>query len=138
MTRTTDAPDLSAITAKLAKLQVALAGGLPREQCLRRWSAFIRERDGHRCVDCHSRESLSAHHLCHKSFLAEAEFRTGNGITLYSTCHREMHQGFNARPDLSVPMDAQGGVLGHGAALQHPDGRRRRARSYAGGLLLPE
>jgi hypothetical protein len=109
MTRTTDAPDLGAITAKLAKLQVALASGSPREQCLRRWSAFIRERDGHRCVDCHSRECLSAHHICRKSFLAEAQFQTGNGITLCSTCHREMHQGFNARPDLSVPVDAQGG-----------------------------
>jgi hypothetical protein len=109
MTRTTDAPDLGAIAANLAKLQVALAGGSPREQCLRRWSAFIRERDGHRCVDCHSRERLSAHHICRKSFLAEAQFQTGNGITLCSTCHREMHQGFNARPDLSVPVDAPGG-----------------------------
>jgi hypothetical protein len=60
-------------------------------------------------VDCHSRERLSAHHICRKSFLAEAQFQTGNGITLCSTCHREMHQGFNARPDLSVPVDAQGG-----------------------------
>jgi hypothetical protein len=109
MTRTADAPDLGAITVKLAKLQAALAGGSPREQCLRRWSAFIRERDGHRCVDCHSRERLSAHHICRKSFLAEAQFQTGNGITLCSTCHREMHRGFNARPDLSVPVDAQGG-----------------------------
>lgn len=109
MARTTDAPDLGAINAKLAKLQAALAGGSSREQCLRRWSAFIRERDSHRCVDCHSRERLSAHHICRKSFLAEAQFQTGNGITLCSTCHRDMHQGFNARPDLSVPVDAQGG-----------------------------
>ena len=60
-------------------------------------------------MDCHSRERLSAHHICRKSFLAEAQFQTGNGITLCSTCHREMHQGFNARPDLAVPVDAQGG-----------------------------
>lgn len=102
-------PDLQAIIAKLAKLQAALAGGLPRESCLRRWSEFIRERDGHRCVDCHSRQRLSAHHICRKSFFVDVQFQTGNGITLCTTCHREVHRGFNARPDLSLPVDAQGG-----------------------------
>jgi hypothetical protein len=106
---TAAAPDLEAITAKLAKLQAALASGLPRERCLRRWSEFIRERDGHRCVDCHSRRRLSAHHICRKSFIDGAQFQTGNGITLCSACHREMHRGFNARPDLSLPVDTQGG-----------------------------
>jgi hypothetical protein len=41
--------------------------------------------------------------------LAEARFLTGNGITLCYECHREVHAGFNGRPDLSLPMDAQGG-----------------------------
>lgn len=109
MTPAADVPDLEAITAKLTKLKAALAEGLSRERCLRRWSEFIRERDGHRCVDCHSRGRLSAHHISRKSFLADARFQTGNGITLCSTCHREMHQGFNASPDLSLPVDAQGG-----------------------------
>jgi hypothetical protein len=109
MTQAADAPDLQTITAKLAKLHVALADGLRRERCLRRWSEFIRERDGHRCVDCHSRRRLAAHHICRKSFLADAQFQTGNGITLCSTCHRTIHRGFNARPDLSLPVDAQGG-----------------------------
>jgi hypothetical protein len=103
------APDLEAIIANLAKLHAALAESLSRGRCLRRWSEFIRERDGHRCVDCHSRRRLSAHHSCRKSFIAGAQFQTGNGITLCSTCHREMHRGFNARPDLSLPADAQGG-----------------------------
>lgn len=109
MTQAAATEDLEAITAKLAKLQAALADGLSRQRCLRRWSEFIRERDGHRCVDCHSRRRLSAHHICRKSFLAEPQFETGNGITLCSTCHREVHRGFNARPDLSLPVDAQGG-----------------------------
>ncbi|HZV06253.1 MAG TPA: hypothetical protein VE999_14335 [Gemmataceae bacterium] len=109
MTRAADVPDISAIEAKLVKLQAALSGDLPRERRLRRWSEFIRERDGHRCVDCHSRRRLSAHHICRKSFLAEPQFETGNGITLCSACHREVHRGFNARPDLSLPVDAQGG-----------------------------
>ncbi|SIT57194.1 HNH nuclease [Mesorhizobium prunaredense] len=102
-------PDIEAISSKLAKLQAALSDGLSRERCLRRWSEFIRERDGHRCVDCHSRRRISAHHISRKSFLTEAQFQTGNGITLCSACHREMHRGFNARPDLSMPVDAQGG-----------------------------
>lgn len=109
MTAPTDVPDLEAITAKLAKLNMSLAQGLPRNRCLRRWSEFIRERDGYRCVDCHSRRHLSAHHISRKSFLAKAQFQTGNGITLCSTCHREMHRGFNRRPDLALPVDAQGG-----------------------------
>ena len=109
MTQKADAPDLEAIRAKLAKLQAALSEGLSREHCLRRWSEFVRERDGHRCVDCHSRHRLSAHHICRKSFIVDAQFQTGNGITLCSKCHKEMHQGFNARPVLSLPVDAQGG-----------------------------
>jgi hypothetical protein len=109
MAQTTDISNLSGITAKLAKLQAVLASDLSRERCLRRWSEFIRERDGHRCVDCHSRRHLSAHHICRKSFIAQAQFETGNGITLCRTCHKDIHQSFNARPDLSMPVDAQGG-----------------------------
>ena|ERR1700674_2093302 len=109
MTEVADIPDFEAITAKLAKLQAAIAQNLPRERCLRRWSEFVRERDGHRCVDCHSRKSLAAHHICRKSFLGEAQFQTGNGISLCNTCHKEMHQGFNGRPDLDLPVDAQNG-----------------------------
>lgn len=102
-------PCLEAITAKLRKLQVAMAEGRSRKRCLRLWGEFLRERDGHRCVDCHSRSNLSAHHICRKSFVAEAQFLTGNGITLCSTSHRDLHCGFNARPDLELPVDAQGG-----------------------------
>lgn len=94
---------------KLAKLQTALYEERSHQYCLRLWSKFIRERDGHRCVDCHSPKHLSAHHICRKSFIAGAQFQTGNGITLCNTCHKEAHRGFNARPDLSMPVDAQGG-----------------------------
>ncbi|MBI2240938.1 MAG: hypothetical protein HYU59_09075 [Magnetospirillum gryphiswaldense] len=38
-----------------------------------------------------------------------AQFDTGNGITLCRECHREVHAGFNGRPDMSLPVDAQGG-----------------------------
>lgn len=60
-------------------------------------------------MDCHSPSRLSAHHICRKSLLMAAQFQTGNGITLCGSCHREVHQGFNARPDLEQPVDSQGG-----------------------------
>lgn len=100
---------LGPIFEKLARLRDAVIGGRSRATCLRRWSAFIRERDGHRCVECHSHEHLSAHHICRKSFLTGAQFQTGNGITLCRGCHRKVHEGFNRRPDLAMPADAQGG-----------------------------
>jgi hypothetical protein len=109
MPRNADSADIEMISIKLERLNAALAAGLPRERCLRRWSEFIRERDGHRCVDCHSRSRLSAHHICRKSLVMVAQFQTGNGITLCSPCHKEMHQGFNGRPDLGQPVDAEGG-----------------------------
>lgn len=69
----------------------------------------MRARDGYRCVDCHATRRISAHHICRKSFLAEAAFQTGNGITLCRKCHRGVHAGYNGRADLQLPMDAQGG-----------------------------
>ena len=41
--------------------------------------------------------------------LRMAQFQTGNGITLCRACHSELHKGFNSRPDISLPIDAQGG-----------------------------
>jgi hypothetical protein len=100
---------LSTVEAALDRLNHSVTTGLNRTRCLRRWSEFIRERDDHRCVDCHATHHLSAHHICRKVLLPEAEFQTGNGITLCRDCHREVHRGFNGRPDLRDPMDAQGG-----------------------------
>lgn len=109
MQQTVVTADVELISIKLGKLRAALAASQSRATCLRRWSKFIRERDGHRCVDCHSRLRLSAHHICRKSFLKAAEFQTGNGLTLCASCHREMHEGFNGRPNLDLPVDAQDG-----------------------------
>ena len=103
------AASVASVEAALNRLDQAIASGLNRVRCLRRWSEFIRERDGHRCVDCHATRNLSAHHICRKTFLPEAEYQTGNGITLCRDCYRQVHEGFNGRPDLGEPMDAQGG-----------------------------
>lgn len=100
---------IGALDAALMRLHQAVAQGLSRTRCLRRWSEFVRLRDGQRCVDCHSRKRLSAHHICRKTFFDQAQFETGNGITLCHDCHREAHRGFNGRPDLAMPADAQGG-----------------------------
>jgi hypothetical protein len=77
--------------------------------CLRAWSRFIRLRDGDQCVVCKGRRGLSAHHIIRKSFMEEARLQTGNGITLCSRCHHEPHAAFNRRPNLDLPMDAEGG-----------------------------
>lgn len=77
--------------------------------CLALWSSFIRDRDGNQCIICGSKKRLSAHHIVRKSFWKHLRFQTGNGITLCHICHKDPHAGFNGRPDLSQPMDAQGG-----------------------------
>lgn len=100
--------DVAAMEAALARLHRALVNGCSLVSRLRRWSEFIRLRDGLRCVDCHSSEHLSAHHICRKSFMPGAQFETGNGITLCRACHRKVHQGYNGRADLALPVDAQG------------------------------
>jgi hypothetical protein len=109
MTNNSYSLELSTMSAKLERLYLALDRGASRARCLRLWSEFIRERDGHRCLDCHSRNNLSAHHICRKCFVAGAQYDTGNGITLCKTCHRELHVGFNGRPSTSLPVDWQGG-----------------------------
>jgi hypothetical protein len=101
--------ETSTVSARLAKLLNTISARRSRVSCLRRWSEFIRERDGHRCVDCHATKRLSAHHICRKSLFEAAQYDTGNGITLCRECHREVHAGFNGRPDMSLPVDAQGG-----------------------------
>lgn len=101
--------DIYRIRCKLQKLQSAIIGNLSRKHCLHLWSNFIQERDNHRCVKCHTTKRLSAHHICRKSFIEIAQFQTGNGITLCSKCHKSIHRGFNRRPELCLPVDAQNG-----------------------------
>lgn len=91
------------------RLQNAVIKRRGNTYCLRLWSQFVRERDGRRCVICHSKKRLSAHHIIRKSLWKNLRFLTGNGITLCHICHKDPHAGFNGRPDLSLPMDAQGG-----------------------------
>ena len=91
------------------RLRKAVVNRRSNTYCLRLWSQFIRERDGNRCVICKSKKRLSAHHVIRKSLWKSLRFMTGNGITLCHICHKDPHTGFNGRPDLNLPMDAQGG-----------------------------
>lgn len=76
---------------------------------LKNWSRFIRLRDGDKCAACLKPGKVAAHHIIRKSFLPHAQFLPGNGISLCYYCHSVVHQGFNGRQDLHLPMDSQGG-----------------------------
>jgi hypothetical protein len=97
------------ISLAYSRLTEAVSTSQRTERCLRLWSWFIRTRDGHICIKCGSDHRLAAHHICRKSFMLDARFQTGNGLTLCRRCHAEAHAGFNGRADLRQPMDAQGG-----------------------------
>src|SRR5438132_13843361 len=86
--------DIKAIEKALVDLQRSVSTRKSLSYCLQLWSRFIRVRDGNRCVVCHSRHVLLAHLIVRKSFMGEARFQTGNGITLCRRCHREPHQVF--------------------------------------------
>lgn len=121
--------DLVLILTHASRLQTAVSARRSRMTCLRYWSELIRLRDGNKCVACHQRTGLTAHHICRKAFLPEAQYHTGNGITLCKACHAGVHEGFNGRPDLQQPMDAQGGekieVLCSLYSLLAEDARKR-------------
>ncbi len=92
-----------------SRLVRALQCGQSHLACLRLWSNFVRMRDGNMCVKCECKRDLAAHHIFRKSFLSNAQFEPGNGITLCRKCHKQVHGGFNGKPDMGLPMDAQGG-----------------------------
>lgn len=92
-----------------SRLVRALQCGHSHLACLRLWSNFVRMRDGNMCVKCECKRDLAAHHIFRKSFLSNAQFEPGNGITLCRKCHKQVHGGFNGKPDMGLPMDAQGG-----------------------------
>ncbi|MEN5084013.1 hypothetical protein ABE438_16150 [Bosea sp. TWI1241] len=103
------AADRGVLDRALLKLDVSIERRRPGKSCLQLWSHFVRLRDGFSCVRCGSEHRVSAHHICRKSFMPEAAFQVGNGITLCYGCHRIVHRGYNGRPDLNMPMDGQGG-----------------------------
>ena len=104
-----DGTTLRNLESALLELHNAVRRERSVPYCLKRWSYFIRLRDNGRRVVCRSRVGIVAHHIVRKSFLIEARFQTGNGITLCKACHCQPHEAFNRRPNLDLPMDAEGG-----------------------------
>jgi hypothetical protein len=125
----------AAIDVALERFLTAIEGYRSLRYCLRLWSEFIRVRDGQRCVVCHDTSGLSAHHIIRKSLIPEMQLEFGNGITLCRSCHREPHEAFNRRPDLTLPMDYEGGDnIDLAAALFYALGEDAKER----GLLCDE
>jgi hypothetical protein len=103
------ASETRGLQAALERMERAIGRRTKPKRCLQLWSHFVRLRDDNRCVICGSEQGLNAHHILRKSFMPEARFQTGNGITLCADCHRKPHAGFNRRPNLLQPMDAENG-----------------------------
>lgn len=93
--------------------RLVLASAIDRNRSgrwiLRLWSRFIKARDLYRCVCCESAQDLQAHHIVRKTLYPWGAFETGNGITLCRECHERVHEHFNRRPDLSLPLSAEQG-----------------------------
>lgn len=97
------------MVSRLSSLSLAIARGASSKRLLRLWSAYIRTRDGRRCVNCHSAEGVNAHHIVRKVLYPWGAFELGNGISLCRECHRKVHATFNRRPDLVAPLGAEHG-----------------------------
>lgn len=121
----------AAIDVALERFLTAIEGYRSLRYYLRLWSEFIRVRDGQRCVVCHDTSGLSAHHIIRKSLIPEMQLEFGNGITLCRSCHRKPHEAFNRRPDLTLPMDYEGGDnIDLAAALFYALGEDRRSAGF--------
>lgn len=94
---------------KQVRLILAVKQGRSDSWCLRLWSRFIRARDGYQCVVCYSINRIHAHHIFRRSLYPLGWFQPGNGVTLCHECHELQHSTFNGRPDMSMPVDAEGG-----------------------------
>ena len=101
--------DLEHLDRALSKLHSSIKNENNVSTSLCLWSTFIKLRDDGKCVECGSARGIAAHHIIRKCFLPEAQFLTGNGVTLCSPCHKYVHDEFNRRPDTTLPMDAQNG-----------------------------
>jgi hypothetical protein len=91
------------------RLWKAEEAGRAESTCLKLWSRFVRTRDGNKCVNCGSRNRLSAHHIARKTLWSSAKLDTGNGLTLCFKCHQSPHERFNGRPNLGEPIDHEEG-----------------------------
>ncbi len=97
------------LRARAARLRVSVERGRSVRWTLRLWSLLVRERDGYRCVSCGGVGGLQAHHIVRKTLYPWGAFEPGNGITLCRECHGRIHEHFNGRPSLTLPLGAENG-----------------------------
>jgi len=57
----------------------------------KKWALAVRERDGHKCVECGETERLHSHHVKSWKSHPELRFEVSNGLTLCSMCHQKAH-----------------------------------------------
>ena len=86
---------------------IALSRSMPWQ--LRLWSRLVRCRDGHRCLCCEATNGIQAHHIIRRTLLPYGALEAGNGITLCTDCHRQIHAQFNRRPNRNLPIGAEQG-----------------------------
>lgn len=94
---------------KQLRLILAVKQGRSDKWCLQLWSRFIKARDGNQCVVCASDDRVQAHHIFRRALYPHGWFQPGNGITLCYECHERQHATFNRKPNLRLPVDAEGG-----------------------------
>jgi 5-methylcytosine-specific restriction endonuclease McrA len=58
---------------------------------MHRWAKQVIERDVC-CQKCSSTENLHAHHIIQKALFPDLAYVLGNGLTLCSVCHYEIHK----------------------------------------------
>ena len=83
----------------------------PSFHYLRKWSIQVKERDSYTCVRCNTVAtggSIHAHHIVPKEYFPEVAFDMDNGVTLCSSCHRNIHAFIDKLTLSGVKLDAEG------------------------------
>lgn len=62
------------------------------------WSKRVRERDGHKCTECGSKENIHAHHIIPWNNSEKLRFDIGNGLSLCGSCHCIVEPRFPENP----------------------------------------
>lgn len=60
----------------------------------KQWSIAVRERDGHKCIECGATGRLHAHHIKPWKHHPELRLDVSNGATLCPKCHQKAHGWF--------------------------------------------
>ena len=83
----------------------------PSFHYLRKWAKQIKARDNFTCNRCNTVAtggSIHAHHIVPKEYFPEVAFDMDNGVTLCSSCHRNIHAFIDKLTLSLVKLDAEG------------------------------